>query len=64
MFGKVQLLYNHYKDWFDIVDGSITFEGIDEKYCFSYVFKGNFSIKLKNSLGGEELPSGNLILNL
>lgn len=55
MFGKVQLLYNHYKDWFDIVDGSITYEGIDEKYCFSYVFKGNFSIKLKNSLGGEEL---------
>lgn len=31
---------------FDLVDGKLDFEEVDEKYCISFVFKGNWTIKL------------------
>ncbi len=40
--------YSHYKDPFDIVDGVITYETIDEKYCLSFAFKGNYKMHLKH----------------
>ncbi|ORY42171.1 hypothetical protein BCR33DRAFT_718371 [Rhizoclosmatium globosum] len=40
--GKVQVLYNHYHEFFPIRDGILFGADIDDKYSFSFVFKGNF----------------------
>lgn len=32
---------------FDIVDGKLDFEEVDEKYCISFVFKGDWKAKLE-----------------
>ncbi len=47
VIGEVTIKYNHYKDKFKISDGTIDYASIDDKYSFSYVFKGNYVLKLK-----------------
>ena len=44
--GQVRVRYNHYKEEFDVVDGVLDFEEVDEQYCISYVFKGDWKAKL------------------
>jgi len=50
--------YNHYNEEFDLVDGKLDFEEVDEKYCISFVFKGNWTIKLQGPGNSELLPDG------
>jgi hypothetical protein len=35
--GKVQIIYERYDEYFDIKDGMLTAEVVDELYCFSFV---------------------------
>jgi hypothetical protein len=44
----ITVKYSHYKDKFEAVDDYLPFNIIDEKYCISFVFKGNFIPKLKD----------------
>ena len=44
--GLVQINYNHYREKFNVVDGVVQWEEIDEKYSISFVFKGAWSCKL------------------
>lgn len=37
---KVRIIYNTYNDFFDLVDGSLSAEKVDEEYCFSDVMPG------------------------
>jgi hypothetical protein len=37
---KVRIIYNTYNDFFDLVDGSLSVEKVDEEYCFSDVMPG------------------------
>jgi len=54
-----QLRYNHYKDQYGLVDGRLEFRPVDDKWAFSYAFKGNFSVRLQPIGGGEAvLPDG------
>lgn len=54
-----QLRYNHYKDHYELVDGRLEFRPVDDKWAFSYAFKGNFSVRLQPIGGGEAvLPDG------
>ena len=39
--------YNHYKNEFDHTNGLLKWASIDEQYCFSIVFQGNYSLKLR-----------------
>ena len=38
--GKVRLIYSIYDRLFDIVDGAISVEEVDEEYCLSHVMRG------------------------
>lgn len=46
----ITIKYSHYKDKFEAVDDYLSFPQIDEKYCISFVFKGNFVPKLKDPI--------------
>lgn len=54
MEGSARVLYNHYRTVFPTVDGVLSAAVIDEKYCFSYVFRGNFQLHLKTAMLGVE----------
>ena len=41
--GKVVVRYNHYDKAFDVVDGKLNWEHVDDQYCISFVFKGNWT---------------------
>jgi hypothetical protein len=55
--GKVLLHYNHYKEWLETTFiyheldekfyGSVSCAEVDDKFSFSYVFKGNYQVQLK-----------------
>lgn len=45
--GSVTVRYNHYKNAFPTVDGVLLFSAVDEEFCISFVFKGNFKISLR-----------------
>jgi len=44
--GTIRIRYNHYNDIFTITKGCLSPSIIIEKYCFNYVFKGNYTIHL------------------
>lgn len=50
--------YNHYNEEFDVVDGKLDFEEVDEKYCISFVFKGNWKARLRGGEGETIEPDG------
>ncbi|EAR82128.1 hypothetical protein TTHERM_01298510 (macronuclear) [Tetrahymena thermophila SB210] len=54
--GEVTITYNHYKNKFPIINGQITSQVIDDEYCMSAVFLGNFKMHLsdKNKIKVEE----------
>jgi hypothetical protein len=45
--------YSHYKEKFPVVDGVLMEKVVDEQYCLSYVFKGNFKFLLRKE-GGDK----------
>lgn len=47
MPGEVTVKYSHYREKFPIVDGVLREAVVDEQYCLSYVFKGNFTFQLR-----------------
>jgi hypothetical protein len=65
--GKVLLHYNHYKEWVettffhseadDKFTGAVSCAEVDEKFSFSFVFKGNYQVQLKGpGRKGPRLP--------
>lgn len=42
----MQVLYNHYKEYFSTLDGRLRASQIDELYCFHAAFKGAFRLHL------------------
>lgn len=56
--GEVIVKYSHYKDKFPIVDGVLRESDIDDQYCLSSVFKGDykFQIRLEKDIGRKYLP--------
>ncbi|KAJ3285462.1 hypothetical protein HDU79_007327 [Rhizoclosmatium sp. JEL0117] len=56
ILGKVQVLYNHYHEFFPIRDGILSGTDIDDKYSFSFVFKGNFQVLLLDAETNEYIP--------
>ncbi|KAJ3021714.1 UNVERIFIED_CONTAM: hypothetical protein HDU68_009494 [Siphonaria sp. JEL0065] len=56
ILGTIQVLYNHYHDHFQIKNGVLAGDLIDEKYAFSFVHKGNFKILLLDTSTNEYMP--------
>lgn len=49
---KVRINYNHYNNVFPISEkGIISWEEIDEEYCISFVFQGEYKARLENADG-------------
>ena len=48
--GEVTVKYNHYKEKFPIVDGVLLEELINEQYCLSYAFKGDYQMHLREDV--------------
>lgn len=46
MKGEIILLYSHYKSKFSIINGKISNLDIDNEYCLSSAFVGDFKIHL------------------
>ena len=44
--GEVHVKYNHYNKALPIVDGQLTWDAVDEQMSFSFVFEGNFQLKM------------------
>jgi hypothetical protein len=38
-----QVRYNHYDDALSVVDGTLNWEHVDDKYAISFAFKGNWT---------------------
>jgi len=49
--GSATVKYNHYGDSFGTKNGILLWETVDEKYCISFVFKGNYVVQLKAADG-------------
>ena len=49
VLGNVKVIYNHYNHTFPISDGILDANLVDDKYCFSFVYKGNFQLNLYNA---------------
>ena len=54
--GPVRVRYNHYNNEFDVVDGRLDFEEVDEAYAISFVFKGDWKVRLKSKDGTIDTP--------
>lgn len=53
--GTVRLRYNHYNDSFTIAKGCISPTVIIDKYCFNYVYKGNYKVHLLTNPNKEDV---------
>ncbi|KAK3288826.1 hypothetical protein CYMTET_3706 [Cymbomonas tetramitiformis] len=51
--GTCKVKYNHYNQEFKVIDGNLKWEDIDEEYCISFAFQGNFGKKLLSADGDE-----------
>ena len=52
--GMVVIRWNHYRKPFVVHNGVVKFSAIDEEYCFSFVYKGNFSRRLRLDVGNGD----------
>lgn len=41
--GKVNIKFNHYNKSFPIYNGILKWKDIDDEYCFSFVYRGNYT---------------------
>ena len=44
--GESVIKFNHYKHSFKHVDGMISWDAIDEEYCFSDVYEDGYELKM------------------
>jgi len=44
--GESVIKFNHYNQSFKHVDGMISWDAIDEEYCFSDVYEGGYELKM------------------
>ena len=51
--GHVKVRFNHYNKAFPIHNGVLQWTHVDEEYCISFVFKGNYTRELKQELSVE-----------
>lgn len=51
--GKTKVRYNHYNQDFPLLDHKLKWDVVDEEYCISFVFKGNFTTKVVAPDGTE-----------
>ena len=50
--GKAVVLYNHYKSEFKVdAQGRLAWADVDDEYCISFVFSGNYLVSLKSDAG-------------
>lgn len=54
--GTCKVRYNHYNQDFKIVDGRLMYADVDEEYCFSIAFKGNYTVKVEYPDGTMSAP--------
>eukprot|EP00930_Biecheleria_cincta_P029354 TRINITY_DN20427_c0_g1_i2.p1 TRINITY_DN20427_c0_g1~~TRINITY_DN20427_c0_g1_i2.p1 ORF type:complete len:217 (-),score=39.16 TRINITY_DN20427_c0_g1_i2:289-939(-) len=54
--GKCKVRYNHYNQDFKILDGRLMYAEVDEEYCFSIAFKGNYTVKVEYPDGSVSAP--------
>ena len=52
--GMVVIRWNHYRKPFVVHNGVVKFAAIDEEYCFSFVYRGNFSRRLRLDVGNGD----------
>ncbi|TNV76308.1 hypothetical protein FGO68_gene14561 [Halteria grandinella] len=50
---EVMVKYNHYKGMFPVLDGVLREDSIDEEYCLSFVFKGNYALQIREEKDPE-----------
>lgn len=53
--GQVKVRYNHYCQSFDVVNGKLDWSKIDDSYCISFVFKGDFIPRLLPEASGGDV---------
>ena len=54
--GKAVVLYNHYKSEFKVdAKGRLAWADVDDEYCISFVFSGNYLVSLKSDAGDKIL---------
>jgi hypothetical protein len=56
VLGSVKVIFNHYNQSFPIQDGILDAGLVDDKYCFSFAYKGDFQLELRNSETQEMIP--------
>lgn len=44
--GEVRLRFNHYNNTFRVHNGVLKWSDVDEEYCFSFVYRGNYIRRL------------------
>ena len=47
--------YNHYNKSYDVVDGRLNWEHVDDQYAISFVFKGNWTCHLSCEATSEKI---------
>ena len=53
--GQIKVRYNHYCQSFDVVNGKLDWSKIDDSYCISFVFKGDFIPRLLPEASGGDV---------
>jgi hypothetical protein len=56
VLGSAKIIFNHYNQSFPIKDGVLDGNVVDDKYCFSFAYKGNFQLELRHSETQELIP--------
>ena len=51
--GMIKVRFNHYNKTFPIHNGVLRWASVDEEYCISFVFRGNYTRDLRQELSGE-----------
>lgn len=54
--GSVPIKFNHYNKLFPIHNGVLKWKDVDDEYCFSYVYKGNYSREISFIPSGMRNP--------
>ena len=56
--GRVRVRFHHHLDEFDVVDGVLDFEAVDDKYCIWPLFRGEWNAALRGGEGEVIAPDG------
>ena len=56
--GLVAVKFNHYNKKFEVYNGVLRWSAIDDEYCLSFVYKGNFTRELHIILSSNPTDTG------